>query len=71
MYTKTITFFCAGNKVFVKFQAQGGVLTPAPPPCVRPWWSFTIKRKNYKLWHTFSFHYIFTKCNVGKLSSYL
>jgi len=34
-------------------------------------WSFTINRKNYDLWHTFGFHYIFTKCNVGKLSSHL
>jgi len=26
---------CEGNKVFVKYQAQGRVLTPTPP-CVRP-----------------------------------
>ena len=25
------------DKVFVKYQAQGGVLTPTPPPCVCPW----------------------------------
>jgi len=34
------------------------------------WWSFTINRKKYDLWHIFSFHYIFTKCDVCKLSSY-
>jgi len=33
-YAKTINLLCAGNKVFVKNQAQGGVLTPTP--CVRP-----------------------------------
>jgi len=29
---------CAGNKVFVKHQAQGGVFNPKSPPtpCVRP-----------------------------------
>jgi len=32
---KTINLFCAGNKVFVNIQAQGGGLTPTPP-CVRP-----------------------------------
>jgi len=26
---------CEGNKVFVKYQAQGGFLPPKPP-CVRP-----------------------------------
>ena len=31
-----MNLLCAGNKVFVKNQAQGGVLTPTPP-CVRPW----------------------------------
>jgi len=30
-YAKTVNLFCAGNKVFVKYQAQGGVLTPNPP----------------------------------------
>jgi len=27
-YAKTINLLCAGNKVFVKYQAQGGFLTP-------------------------------------------
>jgi len=31
MYVKTFNFLCAGNKNFVKYQAQGGVLTPTPP----------------------------------------
>jgi len=35
-YAKTINLLCAGNKVFVKYQAQGGV-NPIPLPCVRPW----------------------------------
>ena len=30
-YAKTIHFLCAGNKVFVKYQAQGGVVNPKPP----------------------------------------
>ena len=34
-YVKTINLLCAGNKVFVKYQAQGEVSTPNPP-CVRP-----------------------------------
>jgi len=37
-YAKTINLvylLCAGNKVFVIYQAQGEVLTPTP--CVRPW----------------------------------
>ena len=29
-FVKTINLFCAGNKVFVNFQAQGGVLAPTP-----------------------------------------
>jgi len=29
-YAKTINLLCAGDKVFVKYQAQGG-LTPTPP----------------------------------------
>jgi len=29
-YAKTINLLCAGNKVFVKYQAQGG-LTPTTP----------------------------------------
>jgi len=32
---KTINLLCAGNKVSVKYQAQGGRLTPIPY-CVRP-----------------------------------
>jgi len=39
---------CAGNKVFVKYQAQGGVLTPTPP-CVRPWTSLVQKNKTCQL----------------------
>ena len=30
-HAKTFNFLCAGNKDFVKYQAQGGVLTPTPP----------------------------------------
>ena len=43
----TINVVCAGNQVFVKYQAQGGGVNgklkrevkpqPLPPPCVRPW----------------------------------
>ena len=29
-YAKTVNLLCAGNKVFVKYQAQGGVLNPPP-----------------------------------------
>ena len=29
-YAKTINLLCAGNKVFAKYQAQGGVLIQAP-----------------------------------------
>jgi len=29
-YAKTINLLCAGNKLFVKYQAQGGELTPSP-----------------------------------------
>jgi len=36
-YAKTINLLCEGNKVFVKCQAQRGVSTPKPHPCVRPW----------------------------------
>jgi len=37
-YAKTINLLCAGNKVFVKCQAQGGV-DPTPPAYafVRVW----------------------------------
>jgi len=31
---KTVNPLCAGNKVFVKYQAEGGVLTPTPRPLV-------------------------------------
>jgi len=41
-YAKTFNFLCAGNKHFVKYQAQGGRLTPTPP-CVRPCLSIYIK----------------------------
>jgi len=37
-YAKTINSLCSGNKVFVKYQAQKGVLTPVPlrtPLCVQ------------------------------------
>jgi len=30
-FAKTINLLCEGNKVFVKYQAQGGVLPPTPP----------------------------------------
>jgi len=30
MYAKTINFLCAGNKVFIKNQAQGEVSNPIP-----------------------------------------
>jgi len=30
MYGKTINLLCAGNKLFVKYQAQGGGVTPSP-----------------------------------------
>jgi len=36
-FAKTINLLCEGNKVFVKYQAQGGVLPPTPPLCVRTW----------------------------------
>ena len=38
-YAKTINPLCAGNKVFVKCQAQGRGLTPTNQltnPCIRP-----------------------------------
>jgi len=35
-HAKTINLLCAGNKVFVKYQAQWG-LTPKTPTCVRSW----------------------------------
>jgi len=35
-YAKTVNLLCAGNKVFVKYQAEVGV-TPTPP-CPRPCW---------------------------------
>jgi len=35
-YAKTSNHFCAGNKVFVKYQAKGGGLIQ-PLPRVRPW----------------------------------
>jgi len=31
-----INFLCAGNKVFVKYQAQGVEFNPETPPCVHP-----------------------------------
>jgi len=40
-YAKTCNFLCAGNKDFVKYQAQGGL---TPTPCVRPYLSIYIKR---------------------------
>ena len=38
MYAKTINLLCSGNKIFVTYQTQRGVLilTPTLPPCVRP-----------------------------------
>ena len=35
MYAETINLLFVGNKLFVKYQAQGGGLSP--PPCARPW----------------------------------
>jgi len=36
-YVETINFICAGNKVFVNFQTQGGGFNLKPSaPCVRP-----------------------------------
>jgi len=38
-YAKTINLLCKGNKVFVKYQAQGGVnptTTPLRTPLSRP-----------------------------------
>jgi len=29
-YAKTISFLCAGNKLFVKYQAEGGVNPKSP-----------------------------------------
>jgi len=29
-YAKTINLLCAGNKLFVKYQAEGGILIPSP-----------------------------------------
>jgi len=51
MYAKTINHLCAGNNVFVKYQAQGGGVNPNSSPCVRPCFrhreSFaTLKRLN-------------------------
>jgi len=34
-YAKTINLLCAGNKLLVKYQTQGGV-NPKTPPCVHP-----------------------------------
>jgi len=36
-YAKTVNLLCAGNELFVKYQAEGGGFNPKPPPCVRPW----------------------------------
>jgi len=36
MYAKSVDLLCAGNKDFVKYQAQGGGFNPKFPPCVRP-----------------------------------
>jgi len=38
---------CADNEVFVKYQTQGGGLTPTP--CVRPWVSVADKLFNMGL----------------------
>jgi len=35
-YAKTINFLCPGNKVFVKYQAQGGGYKPQSPPLRTP-----------------------------------
>jgi len=40
---------CEGNKIFGKYQAQGGGLTP--PPCVRPWTTGSILlRDQFCVW---------------------
>ena len=31
-YAKIINLICAGSKVFVQYQAQGGEINPNPPP---------------------------------------
>jgi len=36
MYAKTINLLCKGNKVFVKYQAQGEDLTPTSSPLRTP-----------------------------------
>jgi len=43
-YAKTVNLICAGNKVFVKYQAQGGGLNPNPA-CVRPCPCYLFTRK--------------------------
>jgi len=35
-YAKTINVLCAGNKVFVKYQAQGGGFNPKTPSLRTP-----------------------------------
>jgi len=32
-----VNLLCAGNKVFVKYQIQGGGSLTPTSPCVRPW----------------------------------
>jgi len=39
-YAKIINLLCAGNNVCVKYQAQGGELTPTSP-CVCSWTKHT------------------------------
>jgi len=44
---ETFNFLSAGNKDFVKYQAQrGGGLTPNPTPCVRP----CLSAQSYRKW---------------------
>jgi len=49
-YAKTVNLLCASNELFVKYQAEGGVLTPnSHPPCVRPWFHNDIEFLSLKI----------------------
>ena len=55
-YAKTFNFLCAGNKEFVKYQAQGGV-NPKTSPLRTPlqlnvhWTQYAKKNSNMRLMH--------------------
>jgi len=55
MYAKTINLLCKGNKVFVKYQAQGEDLTPTPSPLRAPlnelFNSSTLSRLLHLIYH--------------------